>query len=196
MAFRHARPHPPAPIGIRRAWLDLAPLLTGAVSLAGAIGAVLHFQLEGARFVLFLTLGSVTFAALTILWGRAMTRRWLAFGAALGFAPASRRALLDAGTDRPALHGCAGRHPARIRLVHARGHPKAWLEADTELLCAPEHVHALDARARALAPALAPGARVRTTQGRLSLRAPFDPLGAPALLASLGALADALERSD
>lgn len=171
----------------RRAWLDAARVLGAFGSLTAAFWAATYFAVGRGFFVLFLALGLVLFAALMIALGRDVASRWIEFGAALGFTPGSRRAFLDFGTDRPVLHGNAGRHSARLRLIHPanNGRREEWLQAEVDLLrdATPE----LERRARSR------GARL--VGGRLVMRdrfLGFDAAHTRAFLAQVGATADAL----
>lgn len=170
-----------------RVWLDVARVLGAFASLTFAFWAATYFAIDRGFFVLFLASGLIVFAALMIALGRDIARRWIAFGLALGFAPVSRRAFFDFGTDRPVLLGSAGPHPVRLRLLEARigGRQEEWLQAEVDLLAEPDA--AIEHRARQL------GARVR--DGRLVMRdrfLGFDAAHTRAFLATVGATADAL----
>lgn len=189
MRFEDATVAPPkyAP----RAWLDVARILGAFGSLTFAFWAATYFAVERGFFILFLASGLVIFAAFMIALGRDIAQRWIAFGLALGFAPASRRAFLDFGTDRPALHGTAGQHPVRLRLLEARigKRQEEWLQAEVDLLTEPDE--RFERRARQL------GARL--SHGRLVMRdrfLGFDAAHARAFLATVGATADALVDSE
>lgn len=196
MAFSSAQPGLARSDASRRS-LDAIRIAIGAVSLVGAVGAALYFHAQGAVFVALVGGGILVFAVMLVSFGRLVTRRWLAFGAALGFAPASRRPVLDFGTDRPALFGRAGGHPARLRLVVTRGREGAreWLEADTELFVHVDDLRTQAARASEAARALAPQARVQLSRDRIAVRAPFDPNDALRVLAALREAVAAVERS-
>ncbi|HUR68424.1 MAG TPA: hypothetical protein VM370_04200 [Candidatus Thermoplasmatota archaeon] len=176
----------------RRAWPDVARVGIGVVSLAGALGVALLLDVRQAILVGLVSLGLVAFAAMMLLVGRAITRRWLAFGAELGFAPGARRPLFGLGADRPVLHGRAGGRPARLCLVRARRDPRAWLQVDTELLTSAPPPQ-LAARASALAHLALPGTRVSVHGRRLVLRAPFSEQAAIGLVGAVAEVADALE---
>lgn len=200
MAFENARAYPHAPAPTRSNWLDVALVTTGAASLASALGVAFFFGIQGRFLSALIGAGLLSFSASMVLVGRDVTRRWLDFGAELGFTPATRRPTLDFGTDRPPLYGNAGTHPARLRLVLTRekmpgaaprGHE--WLEIETELLLPPGDLRPLSAEARAAARIHAPHAHVRVSQERLVLRAPFAPEDARALVEGLSHVADALE---
>jgi hypothetical protein len=195
VAFETASFHAPShPVG--RAWLDVLRIGIGAVSLAGAVFVAVLLDIEGSFSFALLAAGLLAFALMMVLFGRGVTRRWLAFGRDLGFTPAARRPVLDFGTDRPVLHGRAGQHPARLRLIltRTRDEGREWLEVETDLLCEPQDPRTLAALARAAAQQLVPGAKVRVSEGRVALRAPFAPEGAPALVEGLSQVAEFLER--
>lgn len=170
-----------------RAWLDVARVLGAFGSLTAAFWAATYFAVGRGFFLLFLAIGLIVFAALMIALGRDVSMRWVEFGATLGFAPVSRRAFFDFGTDRPALHGAVGRHCARLRLQTPRiaGRQEEWLQAEVDLLA--DATPDLERRARRL------GARV--ANGRLVMRdrfLGFDPAHTRAFLARVAATADEL----
>ena len=176
-----------APKYAPRAWLDVARVLGAFGSLTAAFWAATYFAVGRGFFVLFLAIGLVVFGALMIALGRDVAARWVAFGAVVGFTPISRRAFLDFGTDRPVLHGTAGRHSARLRLIHPRvnGRREEWLQAEVDLLA--EARPDLERRARKL------GARL--VDGRLVMRDRFlgpDAAHTRAFLARVAATADEL----
>lgn len=196
MAFSSAYPRSTRRAYVRERALDVIRVGAGAISLLGAILIALLLRAEGVMFVALIAGGLFAFAVGMISFGRLVTRRWLAFGAGLGFVPASRRPLLDLGTDRPVLFGRAGVHPARLRLVlsRARGGNREWLEAETDLLTRVTDIREQYARASTAARAIAPLARVRVHDGRVALRAPFDPTDTLRVLAALREAADAIEQ--
>lgn len=144
--------------------MNAARVLLGVASLTGAFLAAELFHVGRSFFLLMIAAGLVVFAAMMLLLGRDVARRWVAFAATLGFAPVSRRAFFDFGTDRPIVHGLVGRHPARVRyLVTREGREAAaWLQAEVDLF---HHDDGTLTRAKAH------GARVR--DGRLIVRHPF-----------------------
>lgn len=171
---------------LRADWMNLARLVAGLASLSLAMFVAFRVEMGTHYFALVIGAGLLAFAVALVLMGRDTTRRWLAFGALLGFAPASRRPLLALGTDRPVLHGLAGRFPTTLRIVAAYGEGRWWLEARAEL---PFDVE--DARVRERAAAL--GAKVR--RGHLVVRDPFegfDEERAAEFLAEVAAKADAV----
>lgn len=219
MALTDAHPETPGRVSGYRL-VDVLRVGVGVVSLCAAtvVAVVVQERVspEAQRRLLFacLTLGFTAFAWMMVALGRDVTRRWLALGASVGFRPGARRPVTDLGTDRPVLHGRAGDHPARMRLIVTRGRESAreWLELDTSLLrvaqtahlrAGPEGVRATDsalvARGRAarerLAQAGLADARVRLDNGRLSVRAPFEAENAPRLVDALAQVADVIERS-
>lgn len=203
----------------RRAWLNALRIFVGFASLAGAfyVAWLLQPRLDPAahrRVFLGLLAGAFVVFALMMLWlGRDVSRRWIEFGQTLGFAPASRRAFFDFGTDRPVLLGSAGRHPARLKLVLTttgrRG--QEWIQADVDLLGACERawikIHGarfeasdwrLEERARVLVAEWSdPATHVHAEGGRLTMRRPFvgfDDEHARTLLRDSDDLARAIER--
>lgn len=186
----------------RASWLDAFRLGGGIASLVGALSVAMlvestlppdaaHRAMAG-----ILAVGLVGFTAGMLSLGREVTRRWLAFGASLGFSPASRRPFFDFGTDRPVLYGRAGHHAARMRLIvtqaRVRGTGGEWLELETDLLTDAQDLgHAARAAVRELR---AHGVHVTTARvegGRLLLRAPFPEGDATPLVEGLARVADA-----
>lgn len=172
-------------------------MAAGIVSLAGALTAAVWFHVERELFAILVGVGIALFAVMMVAFGRDVTRRWLDYGARLGFSPGARRPFLDFGTDRPVLHGRAGTHPARLRLVLTRGPEgrREWLEVETDLLLDGADPRALAARAHMAAREVAPVARVQVRDGRLAMRAPLTAEeGARALVDGLARVADAVEK--
>lgn len=170
-----------------RAWLDVARVLGAFGSLTLAFWTATYLAIDRSVFALFVATGIIVFAALMIALGRDIASRWIEFGAVVGFTPVSRRALLDFGTDRPVLHGSAGRHSARLRLIHptVNGRREEWLQADVDLMA--EATPDLERRARLH------GGRV--VGDRLVMRdrfLGFDPAHTRAFLARVAATADEL----
>lgn len=186
MRFEDADAHVARPAYARGGWLNVVRVLVGFGSLTAAFWAATYFSVGRSFFVLFLVVGLITFIAMMLALGRDIASRWIAFGAAVGFVPASRRPFLDFGTDRPVLHGCAGRHAARLKLVvTTRGRrAEEWLQAEVDLISGSPDLHK---RAHKL------GLRVRG--GRLVVRERFlgmDEGYARAFLDNVGRKADAL----
>lgn len=219
------------PAEARRGFLNLLRLVAGLVSLvlAFSIGIMLEPRVSAeAHRRIFAGLvggGLLVFASMMVAIGRDVTDRWVRFGRSLGFAPASRRAFLDLGTDRPSLCGLAGRHAARMRLgVASRGgRGEEWLQLDLDLLGVrrdawatlevepfasdvPSRVRASDdhlaARVReviALWEDEGPFvSRIRVEDARLTVRARFygfDAIDAQRMLDASSELAEAVERA-
>lgn len=178
--------------------LDAIRVVAGVISLLAAVVAAVHLHAEGALFVALVSGGLLVFAVGMISFGRLVTQRWLTFGSQFGFSPASRRPLLDLGTDRPVLFGTIGHHPARLRLVMARDAQgrREWLEAETDLFSSQADAPAHRERALNAARAIASDVRVRVHAGRLTVRAPFDPKNTLRVLAALREAAESLRGYD
>lgn len=199
----------------RRGWLDLLRVVMGLASVVAAFGIAILLEPRVPREAhIRITLalagaGVLVFAVMMVWLGRDVTRAWLDFGARLGFGPATRRPLSDLGTDRPSLHGRAGAHCARLRLVVTSRARRAdeWLQAELELVgVEPGWWLRYDGRAlHASEPAIAARVRpnldafstLRLQNGRLVARAPFhgfDELAVRQMLADAARVADALQK--
>lgn len=190
----------------RAGWLDALRLGGGIASLVAALSIALIVESALTPDVAprlmagVLVLGLAAFSGALLSLGRDVSRRWLAFGAGLGFAPATRRPFFDFGTDRPVLYGHAGEHSARMRLLVSPRPAKEreWLELETEVFA----THPVELGAVSLAAFEALRAQgivsvhARIVGDRLVMRAPFQPRGAEALVAALGQMADAVGRPD
>lgn len=186
----------------RATWLDAFRLGGGIASLVGALSVALLVEdalppdAAARVMIAILVLGFAGFSAGMLSLGRDVTRRWLAFGARIGFTPATRRPFFDFGTDRPTLYGRAGDHALRMRLVvtRARHGPREWLELETDLLG--ESDDEASDRARAAVEALhalgVPVTRARVANGRLRVRAPFPDGDATRLVDAVARVADAV----
>lgn len=215
---------------LRRGLLNMLRLVLGLSSLLAAfwVGILVEPRLDPAAhqrlFAGLIAAGLFVFAFMMVAIGRDVSDRWISFGRGLGFSPASRRAFLDLGTDRPSLCGLAGRHAARMKLgVTSRGgRGEEWLQLDLDLLGVPGDAWAtlevepfasdVPSRVRASDPALARRigevlarwedegpfvSRIRVEEGRLTVRARFygfDPVDAQRLLVGASELAEVVEK--
>lgn len=188
----------------RATWLDAFRLGGGIVSLVGALAVALVIQdrlspdAAPRAMTGLVVVGLVGFSAGMLALGRDVARRWLAFGAGLGFTPATRRPFLDFGTDRPTLYGRVGDHALRMRLVvmRAREGTREWLELETDILCDDVELAAERARA-AIAELRARGLHVLhadAADGRLRILAPFPEGDASSLMQAVARVADRVAR--